>query len=333
MSNLRTIDIHGDRAAYLDEGDGEVLLLIHGMGGSSNSWQAIIPALSKKYRVIAPDLLGHGQSAKPRGDYSLGAFAVWLRDLLDALGIPRATVVGHSLGGGIAMQFSHQHRDYCERLILISSGGLGDEVSRTLRLVSLPGSAAMLQLVSSKPVIKARKAISALKSDDRNALRLAEHWESHAALGNRENRQAFLRTLRAVVDGRGQAVCALNRLHFNAGRPVMIITGDRDRVIPVAHAVAAHQAMPHSRLHIIPGVSHHPQTEQTEIVARLIDEFLNADNADAATATTVSLAAWSAAAHARQSGEQSRASVQRISRRRSRRHLAAVPTADESRCG
>ncbi|OBK24306.1 alpha/beta hydrolase [Mycobacterium asiaticum] len=336
MSNLRTIDIHGDRVAYRDEGAGEVLLLIHGMGGSSKNWDAIIPTLSKKYRVIAPDLLGHGQTAKPRGDYSLGAFAVFLRDLLDALGIPRATVVGHSLGGGIAMQFTHQHRDYCERLILISSGGLGDEVSRTLRLVSLPGSSAVLQVVSSKPAIKVRKAISALKSDDRNAMRLSQHWEAHAALSNRENRQAFLRTLRAVVDGRGQAVCALNRLHSNAGRPVMIITGDQDRVIPVEHAYAAHAAMPHSRLHIIPGVSHHPQTEQTDTVASLIDGFIDAN--DEPTHTTISAAAtsladWSAA-DSRRSGQRSRAVVQRISRKRARRHLSVVaPAADEYRCG
>ena len=144
MTNLQTMTLHGDRVAYRDEGAGEVLLLIHGMGGSSFSWRAVIPQLAKKYRVIAPDLLGHGESDKPRGDYSLGAFAVWLRDLLDALDIPKATVVGHSLGGGVAMQFAHQHRDYCQRLVLISSGGLGNDVGRLLRLLSLPGAELVL---------------------------------------------------------------------------------------------------------------------------------------------------------------------------------------------
>src|SRR5690242_2065270 len=119
MSELTYVELHGDRIAYRDVGRGPALLLIHGMAGSSATWQAIIPQLSKKYRVIAPDLLGHGESAKPRGDYSLGAFAVWLRDLLDELGVRRATVIGQSLGGGIAMQFAYQHRDYCERLVLI----------------------------------------------------------------------------------------------------------------------------------------------------------------------------------------------------------------------
>lgn len=144
---------------------------------------------------------------------------------------------------------------------------------------------------------------------------LSHHWEAHAALANRENRQAFLRTLRAVVDGRGQAVCALNRLHFNADRPVLIITGDQDPVIPVAHAHAAHQAMPHSRLHVIPGVAHHPHTECAETVARLIHDFVGSGEEHAEAA--VSLADWSAAGP-------------RISRRRPRRHLRAVPNADES---
>jgi pimeloyl-ACP methyl ester carboxylesterase len=334
MTTLQTMNLHGDRVAYRDEGAGEVLLLIHGIGGSSNNWRAIIPTLSKNYRVVAPDLLGHGQTDKPRGDYSLGAFAVWLRDFLDALGISRATIIGHSLGGGVAMQFTHQHREYCERLILISSGGLGGEVNRALRLISLPGSELVLQVVASKPAVKARRALSALTSNDQHASRLSEHWEAHAALSNPENRQALLRTLRAVVDRRGQFVCALNRLHFNASVPVMIISGDQDRVIPVAHAYAAHKAMPHSRLHVIPGVSHHPHAEQTDTVANLIDAFIDENQGHGRASTaTVSLAAWSASAQTGRSGLRSHAVVQRLSRRRSRRHLQTVPMASEYRCG
>lgn len=128
MIEHKSIEIHGERLAYYDEGQGEVLLLIHGMAGSSQTWREILPRLAKNYRVIAPDLLGHGQSAKPRTDYSLGAFAVGLRDLLDELEVDSATIVGQSLGGGIAMQFLYQHPDYCQRLILISSGGLGQDV-------------------------------------------------------------------------------------------------------------------------------------------------------------------------------------------------------------
>jgi pimeloyl-ACP methyl ester carboxylesterase len=266
-ANLKTMTLHGDRVAYRDEGTGEVLLLVHGMGGSSNTWSGVIPLLAKKYRVIAPDLLGHGESDKPRGDYSVGAFAVLLRDLLDALDVPRVTVIGHSLGGGIAMQFAHQHRQYCERIVLISSGGFGDDVGRVLRLLSLPGSELVLPVLASRPAVLAGNALRALMGS-------SDRFKARPSLSNRDNRQAFLRTLRSVVDFRGQAVSALNRLCFHGVLPALIISGDQDRVIPVEHARAAHRTLPNSRLHIMSGVQHHPPTERPETVARLIDDFV-----------------------------------------------------------
>lgn len=273
-ANLKAVTLHGDRVAYRDEGTGEVLLLVHGMGGSSTTWSGVIPLLAKKYRVIAPDLLGHGESDKPRGDYSVGAFAVLLRDLLDALDVPRVTVVGHSLGGGIAMQFAHQHRQYCERLVLISSGGFGGDVGRVLRLLSLPGSELVLPVIASRPAVAAGNALRALMGS-------SDRFKARPSLSNRDNRQAFLRTLRSVVDFRGQAVCALNRLGFHGVLPALIISGDEDRVIPVEHARAAHRMLPDSRLHIMSGVHHHPPTERPGTVARLIDEFVATTAEDA----------------------------------------------------
>jgi pimeloyl-ACP methyl ester carboxylesterase len=266
-ANLKTMMLHGDRVAYRDEGSGEVLLMIHGIGGSSNSWSGVIPLLAKKYRVIAPDLLGHGESDKPRGDYSVGAFAVLLRDLLDALDVPQVTVIGHSLGGGIAMQFAHQHRKYCKRIVLISSGGFGGDVGRLLRLLSLPGSELVLPVIASRPALLAGNALRVL-------MRSSNRFHANPSLSNRDDRQAFLRTLRSVIDFRGQAVSALNRLCFTAVLPALIISGDQDRIIPVAHARAAHRTMPNSRLHIIPGVGHHPPTDRPETVARLIEDFI-----------------------------------------------------------
>ena len=266
-ANLKTVTLHGDRVAYRDEGTGEALLLVHGMGGSSNSWSGVIPLLAKKYRVIAPDLLGHGESDKPRGDYSVGAFAVLLRDLLDSLDVTRVTVIGHSLGGGIAMQFAHQHRQYCERIVLVSSGGFGGDVGRVLRLLSLPGSELVLPLIASRHAVLAGNALRALMGS-------SDRFKARPSLSNRENRQAFLRTLRSVVDFRGQAVSSLNRLCFHGVLPALIISGDQDRVIPVEHARAAHQTLPNSRLHIMSGVHHHPPTERPEAVARLIDDFV-----------------------------------------------------------
>ena len=183
---MKYMELHGDRIAYQDVGSGdEALLLIHGMAGSSETWRAVIPQLSRKYRVVAPDLLGHGQSAKPRGDYSLGAFAVWLRDLLDELGISRATIVGQSLGGGVAMQFVYQHPDYCQRLILISSGGLGPDVGWTLRLLSAPGAELILPVIAPRPVLTAgNKLRSWFGAAGIQSPRGAEMWSAYSSLSD-----------------------------------------------------------------------------------------------------------------------------------------------------
>jgi pimeloyl-ACP methyl ester carboxylesterase len=275
MSELTYLELHGDRIAYRDVGRGPVLLLIHGMAGSSATWQAMIPQLSKKYRVIAPDLLGHGKSAKPRGDYSLGAFAVWLRDLLDELGVHRATVIGQSLGGGIAMQFAYQHRDYCERLVLIGSGGLGPDLSPMLRLLSAPGAELVLPVAAPQPVLNlGNKLGSWLTSAGIQAPRAGQMWQAYSSLSDPAARQAFLRTLRSVVDHRGQAVSALNKLHLTADLPTLLIWGDRDRIIPVSHAYAAHDAVTGSRLEVLDGVGHFPHVEAPTAVADILENFI-----------------------------------------------------------
>jgi pimeloyl-ACP methyl ester carboxylesterase len=240
------------------------------------TWRAVIPQLSKKYRVVAPDLLGHGQSAKPRGDYSLGAFAVWLRDLLDELGISRATIVGQSLGGGVAMQFVYQHPDYCQRLILISSGGLGPDVGWTLRLLSAPGAEFILPVIAPRPVLTAgNKLRSWFTAAGIQSPRGAELWSAYSSLSDSKTRHAFLRTLRSVVDYRGQAVSALNRLHVASDLPIMAIWGDQDRIIPVDHAYAAQTARPESRLEVLEGVGHFPHVERPSEVVELIEDFIN----------------------------------------------------------
>src|SRR5271170_5390088 len=275
MNELKFLELHGDRVAYRDNGDGEVLLLIHGMAGSSDSWRSVIPQLSKKFRVIAPDLLGHGESAKPRSDYSLGAFAVFLRDFLDELGVSQATVVGHSLGGGVAMQFVYQHPDYVQRLVLISSGGLGPDVGLVLRLLSAPGAELVLPIIPPKPVLTARNKLrSWLTATGIQSPRGAELWSAYSSLSDRQTRESFLKTLRSVVDYRGQSVSALNRLQTRADLPVMAIWGDRDSIIPVDHAYAAHEARADTRLEVLPGVGHFPQVEAPNEVVELIEDFI-----------------------------------------------------------
>jgi pimeloyl-ACP methyl ester carboxylesterase len=275
MNELKFLELHGERVAYRDEGSGEVLLLIHGMAGSSDAWRELIPRLAKKYRVVAPDLLGHGQSVKPRGDYSLGAFAVSLRDLLDELGIAQATIVGHSLGGGVAMQFLYQHPDYCERLILISSGGLGTDVGFILRLLSAPGAEFVLPIIAPSPVLKAGNKIGSwFSSTGMRNPRASEIWRAYSSFSDRPTREAFLRTLRSVVDYRGQAVSALNRLHVRSELPTLAIWGEDDEIIPVEHGHAAMAARPGGRLEVLPGVGHFAHVEAPTEVADIIDDFI-----------------------------------------------------------
>ncbi len=277
MSELKHLDLHGERLAYVDEGSGEVLLLLHGMAGSSQTWRSVIGPLSRRYRVVAPDLPGHGESTKPRSDYSLGAFAVLLRDLLDELAVTRATVVGHSLGGGVAMQFLYQHPDYSERLILIGSGGLGPDVGLTLRLLSAPGAELIMPIIAPRKVLNAGERVwSWLRGAGIESPRGEEIWRSYSTFADAPTRQAFLRTLRSVVDYRGQAVSALNRLNTKTELPIMAIWGDRDAIIPVEHAYAAQRARPDIRLEVLTGVGHFPQVERPAEVIELIEDFLAA---------------------------------------------------------
>lgn len=281
MPDAKFLDLHGDRIAFLDEGQGEVVLLLHGMAGSSATWRSVIGPLSRKYRVIAPDLIGHGQSAKPRSDYSLGAFAVFLRDLLDELGVTSATIVGHSLGGGVAMQFTYQHPDYCQRLILISSGGLGQEVGWALRLLSAPGAELILPIIAPSPVLAGgEKVRSWLARFGIQTPRGDEIWSGYSSFADRETRHSFLRTLRSVVDYRGQSVSALNRLGVKADTPTMAIWGDQDAIIPVEHAFAAYEARPGTRLEVLTGVGHFPQVERPTEVVDLIDDFISRDRTE-----------------------------------------------------
>jgi pimeloyl-ACP methyl ester carboxylesterase len=201
---------------------------------------------------------------------------VWLRDLLDELGLTRVTVVGHSLGGGVAMQFIYHHPDYCHRLVLVSSGGLGPDVGWTLRLLSAPGAELVLPIIAPQPVLNVgNKLRSWFSVSGIRSPRAGEIWNAYSSLSDRQTREAFLRTLRSVVDYRGQAVSALNRLHFRSELPVLAIWGERDSIIPVDHGHAAHAARPGSRLEVLAGVGHFPQVECPTEVVEILDDFIS----------------------------------------------------------
>jgi len=274
--DLHEISIHDQRITYRTSGSGPVLFLIHGMAGSATTWRQVMPGLAARFTVVVPDLLGHGRSDKPQGDYSLGAFSCTLRDLLVALGHEHATIVGQSLGGGVAMQFSYQYPERTERLVLVGSGGLGREVNSLLRLLSLPGSEAVLRLACAAPVRQALESVGsgAARVGLRPAPVVRELWRSYASLADDDARSAFLRTLRAVVDPRGQAVSASNRLHLAAEVPTLIVWGDSDPIIPVDHAYAAHASIPGSRLEIFEGVGHYPHCEAPERFIEVLSDFI-----------------------------------------------------------
>jgi pimeloyl-ACP methyl ester carboxylesterase len=256
------ITLHGHKVSYSTAGEGEsVILLIHGIVGCAAQWDQVIPLLAERYTVVAPDLLGHGESAKPRGDYSLGAYAASVRDLLVALGHRRATVVGHSLGGGVAMQFAYEYPPFAERLVLVSSGGLGREVHALLRAATLPGSELVLPVIAHERLHRVATALAGVLG--RVGLRtgddIAEMARGYGSLADAGARQAFIHTLRAVLDITGQRVSATDRLYLAELTPSLVIWGDRDPLIPVEHAHVAHAELPGSRLEIFQDAGHFPQ--------------------------------------------------------------------------
>lgn len=281
---VERVSVHGYDLAFRRGGDGPVLLLLHGMAGSSGTWIPAMRLLQSDYTLLAPDLLGHGRSAKPPGDYSLGNHASGMRDLLNLLGVERATVVGQSFGGGVAMQFAYQFPELCERLVLVDAGGLGREVSWLLRLLTLPGSEYLMPVVFPSFVRGFGNAVSGfLRDQGIRQAGAAEMWRSYRSLAEPENRRAFVRTVRAVIDPGGQSVSAMDRLYLAAHMPTLIVWGDRDRIIPLSHAYQAHRAVPNSRLEVMDGVGHFPHVEDPVRFVEILVDFMRTTTPSGAT--------------------------------------------------
>jgi len=279
LPSLQFRTIHGHRRAFRIAGSGPALLLIHGVGDNSTTWNSVHAKLAQRFTVIAPDLLGHGESDKPRADYSLASFANGMRDLLAVLGIDRATIVGHSLGGGVAAQFAYQYPQMVERLVLVSSGGVTKDVTPMLRLAALPMGAealAALRLPGAKPALKlAGLAAKTFLGSTKHGRDLSSGVDLLARLADPAALSAFSRTVRSVVDGRGQFVTMLDRSYLMPGVPIQIIWGEDDMVIPASHARIAHEAMSESQLEIFEDSGHMPFHDHPDRFVEVVERFID----------------------------------------------------------
>ena len=270
------LTIHGHRRAFVRTGSGPAVLLLHGLGADHTTWDPIIGQLARRYTVIAPDLLGHGQSAKPRADYTLGGYANGMRDLLTILGIDKATLVGHSFGGGVAMQFAYQFPERTERLVLVGSGGLGPEVTPVIRAISTPGFELVMAPLTMPGVRHVAAAVMrALKrtgiKEFRDFDEVATIYESFREY---DARSAIAHVTRAVVDWRGQIVTMADRAYLTEAMPLCVIWGEDDRVIPATHASLAAQLAPGARVELIANAGHFPHKDHPERFVRILNDFI-----------------------------------------------------------
>ena len=274
--DVRTATLHGHELSYVDSGSGPAVLFIHGLLGSHRNWTHLVDELADEHRVIVPDLFGHGMSDKPMGDYSIGAHAATLRDLLDLLGVDTVTLVGHSLGGGIAMQFCYLFPERVDRLALVATGGLGRTVSPVLRSAALPGAEWVLPVLASRWVRGSVDAVGrALSLTGWRAgadARIA--WESFASLSDAESRRAFLATTRSVIDPGGQTISAHDRIADVAAVPTLVVWGARDRLIPAGHAERARTVFADARVEVFEAAGHFPHLEQPDRFAAVLSEFM-----------------------------------------------------------
>ena len=270
------VTLHGHRRAYVKTGEGPVLLLLHGLGCDHTTWAPVIDELARHYTVVAPDLLGHGRSAKPRADYSVGGYANGMRDLLTVLGVDKVTVVGHSFGGGVAMQFAYQFPERTERLVLVASGGLGPEVSPAIRAVTTPGFHQVMGLLTLPGIRHVGRAglRSLAKAPLPHTRDLAEVAHIYDSFKDPQARAAIRHVVSAVVDWRGQIVTMADRAYLTQAMPMAVIWGRDDRVIPVRHADNAQALASDAHVEIIPNAGHFPHKDHPQRFARVVHEFI-----------------------------------------------------------
>ena len=276
VPDVQYVTVHGHRRAYVRMGSGPAVLLLHGLGCDHTTWAPVMESLARTHTVIAPDMLGHGESDKPRADYSVGGYANGMRDLLTMLDIDTVTVVGHSFGGGVAMQFAYQYPERTERLDLVGSGGLGPEVSPAIRAITAPGFHQVMAVLAAPGLrhltttalrMLARTRVSPLRD-------LGEVADIYDSFKDPHTRAAIRHVVRAVVDWKGQIVTMSDRAYLTEAMPMCVVWGADDLVVPVAHASNASALAPTARIEIIPNAGHFQHKDHPERFVKIVRDFM-----------------------------------------------------------
>ncbi len=274
--DIQFVTIHGHRRAFVRTGSGPVVLLLHGLGCDHTTWEPVIDSLAKRYTVIAPDLLGHGSSDKPRADYSLGGFANGMRDLLTVLGVDRVTVIGHSFGGGVAMQFAYQFPERTERLLLVATGGLGPEVTPVIRAISTPGFHQAMSVLTLPGVRHA--GVAGMRALSKAPIKHTRDLDQVAAIFDSfmdpSARHASRHVVTAVVEWRGLVISMADRAYLTDAMPMCVVWGRDDQVIPARHADNAARLAPKARVEVIPNAGHFPHRDHPHRFAKIVHDFI-----------------------------------------------------------
>lgn len=277
-SRLGILRQDGHAIHYADSGplDGAAILLVHGLVSDRTTWNRAAAGLAAVgFRVIAPDLLGHGASDKPvDGGYHLTDFSRGLQGLLAELGIEAVTVIGHSLGGAIAMQLAHDRPDLVRRLVLVSAGGLGRQVHPMLRAATLPGAPRLLKLAVNRRTAAIYRAPRLHRSLRLNPEVLSNLSRAGRGLLSPTGQDAFFQTLRNAINPSGQRGSMLELEYLASALPTLIVWSREDPVVPVSHARQTHEFLPNSQLEIFEGSTHQPHHHSSGRFVEVVTAFL-----------------------------------------------------------
>lgn len=268
------IEIDGLRAHYLVAGEGEPVLLLPGFAASAAmSSEAILKPLARRFRVYGLDLPGCGDAGKPPIQYGFELGVRCLAGFLDALSLETVNVIGLSQGGliGLGLTLNHSHR--VNKLVLVASAGIGHDVSPFIRLLSLP----VIGEVFAAPRLYFLKVLLRRTYRNPNAVDIDQMArEFYRVMHSPGARNALLCALRSGMDLRGlKRHLVMKERLASIKAPTLIVWGENDPVIPLAHAYTAHQLIEGSRLHVFPNSGHDPSHENADEFIQLVEEFLD----------------------------------------------------------